>query len=401
MEKTLASWFFMRPGFSTFRLEPEKHRQFLFGTTERKQRDYLLGEIEGSSYGGDGFKAVIFGDYGRGKTHLCHNLEFEIEKANLKIKPIYIKCSNFTSKAPFQSLFSEMILLHETAEIKRVATAYARLVSEGKAQELNEIVHSEDIALVMSEGLTVVNDSIVRNCMRWLGGEPKVSMDAIKTGITPQITDSRKFGSVMRGLAHMYATVDGNGLQYFVDEAERFNNISNADTFATWLVCLRELTEIPGVGLMFFVGANTRNELPVLLMQEEISRRIGVVNYMELLGPGRDDLRAFMLELFATCIRKGSVPKPHGDVMPEEARDPSVPEQLVEITEGDPRKLETYPFEPDAFDEFVENAVMGQTSSKPSEVLVRILKAAQRAIRNEQKTIGTSIVNEISAEGLA
>jgi hypothetical protein len=226
-------------------------------------------------------------------------------------------------------------------------------------------------------------------------------MGAIKEGITPQLTDSRRFGSVMRGLSHIYATVDGKGIQYFIDEAERFNNISNADTFATWLVCLRELTEVPGVGLMFFVGANTRNALPVLLMQEEINRRIGVVNYMELLGPGRDDLRAFMLELFATCIRKGEPPAQHRDALSDDAKDATVPAELVEITGGDARKLETYPFEPNAFDEFIENALAGQTSSKPSEVLIRILKVAQRAIRRGQPTIGTAIVNEINAEGLS
>ncbi len=401
MEKTLASWFFMRPGFSTFRLEPEKHRQFLFGSREREQRDQILGELEGSSYGGDGFKAVVFGDYGRGKTHLCHNLEFEIEKTGLKIKPIYIKCSNFTSKAPFQSLFEEMITQFPTADVKRVATAYARLVQENKAEPLTKIVHSEDIALVMSEGLTVVSDSLVRNCMRWLGGEAKVPMEAIKTGIVPQLTDSRRFGSVMRGLSHMYAEVDGCGIQFFIDEAERLNNISNADAFATWLVCLRELTEIPRVGMMFFVGANTRNDLPVLLMQEEISRRIGVVNYLELLGPGRDDLRAFMLELFSTCIQKGPVPAPHNEGMSAAGSDISVPDELVTITNGEKKQLETFPFEPDAFDEFIENALMGQTSSKPSEVLIRILKVAQRAIRRGKRTIDASIVNEISAEGMS
>ena len=101
---------------------------------------------------------------------MCHNLEFEIERSRLKIKPIYIKCSNFTSKAPFQSLFEEMVTQFETGDVKRVATAYAKLVEENKAEPLSKIVHSEDIALVMSQGLTVVNDAVVRNCMRWLGG---------------------------------------------------------------------------------------------------------------------------------------------------------------------------------------------------------------------------------------
>ena len=38
MDKTMETWFFMRPGFSTFRLEPDKHRQYLFGQRDRRQR---------------------------------------------------------------------------------------------------------------------------------------------------------------------------------------------------------------------------------------------------------------------------------------------------------------------------------------------------------------------------
>lgn len=399
MEKTLASWFHMRPGFTTFRLEPEKHRQFLFGVNERQQRDQLLEELEGASYGGDGYKAVIFGDYGRGKTHLCHNLEFEADRNGLKIKPIYIKCSNFTSKAQFQALFADMVTKFETNDIKRVAVEYARMANDGRAEPLSQIVDSPDIALVMSSGLTLVNDAVVRNCLRWLAGDPKVPMEAIGSGIAPQLTDSRDFGSVIRGLSHMYTTVDQKGVQFFIDEAERLNNISNPDAFSTWLVSLREITEIPRVGLMFFVGALTRNELPTLLMQDEIKRRIGVVNFVELRGSGREDLRAFMHELFWTCIQKGPVPPPHDQVMPAGYR-PDVAEGLLPMIEANPQLLDSYPFEPDAFNQFVENALSGEQSSKPSEVLIRTLKVAQRAIKKGRRTIDISIVEEINAEGL-
>src|SRR5262245_38223792 len=102
MTKTMDSWFFMRPGFTTFRLEPEKHSRFLFGDRDRKQRDYILGELEGAGYSGDGHKAVIYGDYGRGKTHQSHNLIFEIERQKMKLLPVYIKCSAYESKEPFK-----------------------------------------------------------------------------------------------------------------------------------------------------------------------------------------------------------------------------------------------------------------------------------------------------------
>ncbi len=37
MTKKMDTWFHMRPGFDSFRLEPDKHRQFLFGDQERRQ----------------------------------------------------------------------------------------------------------------------------------------------------------------------------------------------------------------------------------------------------------------------------------------------------------------------------------------------------------------------------
>jgi len=400
MEKTMSSWFFMRPGFSTFRLEPEKHPQFLFGTRERRQRDYLLGEIEGACYGKDGYKSVIFGDYGRGKTHMCHNLQFEIKRQNMAINPVYIKCSAYISKEPFQSLFREMITRHRTDDVKRVATEYVRLTKEGGAQPIRDIVQSEDIAFVINNGLTAVNEEAVRNCMRWLGGEPKVPMQLISNSLKPQLTDSRDFGAVMRGFAHMFSTVDNNVLLYLVDEAERFENVTNVDTFAGWLASIRELTEIPGVGLMFFVGALSRNNLPTLLVQEEVMRRIGVANYVEFQNPSREELRDFLLELFATFVRKGEVPEQHRGVVADDARDPVVPEELQRLTGGEAKRLETYPFEPDAFDEFIEQAAAGHMSSKPSEVLIRLLKAAQRSMRKNQHTIGRAIVEEVNSEGL-
>jgi hypothetical protein len=399
MEKSMASWFFMRPGFTTFRLEPDKHPQFLFGTRERTQRDYLMGEIEGASFGQDGHKAVIFGDYGRGKTHLCHNLEYEIGRSSLPIHPIYIKCSAYTSKEPFQSLFREMVMRLATAEVKRVATAYERMVAEGKAKPIVEIVRSEEIAFVIRQGLTAVSDEAVRNCMRWLGGESKVPMQLINTSLKPQLTDSREFGAVLRGLAHLYATVDGKVLLYLVDEAERFENVTNVDTFAIWLAALRELTEIAGVGLIFFVGAVTRNQLPTLLLSEEVMRRIGVANYVEFTSPSRDQLKAFLLELFSTFIAKGPMPEQHVAVVTQDALNAPVPDELQTLA-SDAAAIETYPFEPEAFEDFVENLATGHMANKPSEVLIRLLKASQRAMRKDKHIIGRSIVNDLNSEGL-
>jgi hypothetical protein len=399
MTKTMNSWFFMRDGFETFRLEPERHRKFLFGSTERRQRDYLMGEIEGAGYSSEGHKAVVFGDYGRGKTHMCHNLCFEIEAAHSNVLPIYIKCSAYTAKEPFQSLFREIVTRIPTQEMGRVATEYARRVQRKEAPELVDIVQSEDIALVMSKGLSAVDHDSVRNCMRWLGGEPKVPMGLISQSLKPQLDDGQEFGSVLRGLVHMFRTVDGKVILYLVDEAERFENVTNVDTFARWLAAMRELTEIIGVGLILFVGAKKKNDLPTILVQDEIVRRIGVANYTEFQNPSRDALKDFIGELLSTMIQKGDVPEAHRAALPPEALSGTVPDALQELTGNDPQRLAAYPFEPDALAEFVEQVAAGDLTNKPSEVLVRMQKAAQRAMRNDARTIDSRVVEAISAEG--
>lgn len=400
MHKAMDSWYHMRPGFGTFRLEPETHRQLLLGRRERRQRDLLLNDIEAAGYAMEGHKAVVFGDYGRGKTHMCHNLAFEIERRGLKILPVYVKCSAYQSKEPFNSLFRELVLGLTTDRVRTIAEEYVKRSKRGEVRRVEEIVHSEEIALVMTKGLTAVEPDVVRSSMRWLGGDPKVDMGLVSKALRPQITDSRDFGAVMRGLAHMLIAVEGKVPVYLIDEAERLQDVSNVDTFAYWTAALRELTELLNIGVLFFVGALTRNNLPQMLLLDEIRRRIGVANYVEFQNPSRDELREFLVELFSTCIRKGEAPAEHVEVLSEEQRDPTIPAELLALTAGDQERLKAYPFEPEAFDEFVEQVSTGDQSSKPSEVLIRVQKVAQRAMRLGVRLVDSKMVDALASEGL-
>jgi Cdc6-like AAA superfamily ATPase len=399
MEKTMDSWFFMRPGFSTFRLEPDKHRQLLFGERDRRQRDTLLGALEEACYSKDGHKAAVFGDYGRGKTHQCHNIIFEIERRGLLLVPTYIKCSAYKSKEPFSSLFKEMVLKHPSSELQRVATEYEKLAQKKQVPPLYDVVRHEDIAHVMTMGLTAPNLERVKISMRWLGGEAKIDTEDIGKALQPHLSDSLEFGAVLRGLAHLFLTIDGKVPLYLVDEAERFQNVTNTDTYYSWLASLRELTEIMGVALVFLIGAKTRDQLPTVFVQDEIVRRIGVANYVEFTNPSAEEIEEFLLELLRTVVRKGEVPEPHRDVVVPAALDPTVPDELREIVDDDAERLKCFPFEPDAFSEFVQQLSAGELSAKPSEVLIRLQKAAQRAMRNNLRTISTKIVDEINTEG--
>ena len=399
MEKKLSNWFFMRPGFTTFRLDPQSDSRFLFGAKDRSDRDRVLNLLREAAYSNDGCKAAIYGDFGRGKTHQCHNLIWEIARQQLPFVPVYVKCGAFKRKEAFNTFFRELLRGHSVEKLQEVGDAYQRLVKEGKAPAMSEIVHSPDITAVLTAGLGAPNPVLVSAGRAWLGGETAgPELRAVKEGIKTQLSEASEFGEVLRGLSQLFLAVKGLVPLFIVDEAERFLNVTDNDTFWIWNAAMRELTETRGIGLIFMIGAKNRDELPTMFVQPEIVRRIGLSNYFELYNPGGEDLRAFLLELSRTFIRKGTPPESQVTALGEAGGDQVVPEELLELTGHDDARLASYPFDPDALDALVTQLVSSEYSNKPSEALDRLQKAAQRAISQDKKTIDVTIVEGIGAE---
>jgi hypothetical protein len=116
------------------------------------------------------------------------------------------------------------------------------------------------------------------------------------------------------------------------------------------------------------------------------------------MNPGRDDLRAFLLEQLQTTIRKGPVPPSQRASLDPEELDGPVPNELMAITHDDQTRLETYPFEPDAFVAFVSQIAEGEMANKPSEAQKRLQKVAQQAMRLDARTITSQMVVELAPE---
>lgn len=400
--KTMTDCFFMRDGFETFRLEPEKHGFLLFGKRDRAQRDHLLDHLEEASYSLEGHKSVVTGDFGRGKTHQSKNLKYEIEQRGLNLYPIYVKCVEFKAKEPFNSFFKELVLGIPTEYLQRIAKEYVEREAKGSAPPIETIVGDEDVARVFRTGLSAPNLDLVRICMRWLGGEQKVDMSKIAPDM-PSLQVSKQFGAVLKGLVQLFRVVDEKVPVFLVDEAERFSQVTNTDSYWSWMAALRELTEIVGVALIFFIGSKSRDDLPAMFLQDEVMTRIGVHNYVEFYNQGREDLRDFLSELFQTMIKKGAPPddlKPGLEKMLSVPADESVPAELSQILQEAGEEIETYPFTRDAFEQFIEDCATSDLSNKPREVLIMAQKAAGRAIRKGKQLIDSATVEDISKEGI-
>jgi predicted RNA-binding protein Jag len=188
-----------------------------------------------------------------------------------------------------------------------------------------------------------------------------------------------------------------------IDEAERFSLVSNTDAYWSWLAALRELTDIIGVALIFFIGQKSRDEIPVMFAQDEIQTRIGVSNYVEFYDQSRDDVRDFLTELLQTIIRKGPVSNDHKEILEKKFGkeiDNAIPEELQTIVGDDGELLKTYPFTIDAFEKLIDHCATAEYSNRPREVLIMVQKAAGRAMRSGSRLIDSSVLDETSRDGI-
>jgi Cdc6-like AAA superfamily ATPase len=400
--KTMTDFFFMRDGFQTFRLEPDKHNFLLFGKRDRAQRNHLLEHLEEASYSLEGYKSVIIGDYGRGKTHQSKNIEFEIESRALSLYPIYVKCIEFKTKEPFSTFFKELVSGIPIEYLQSLAKEYEERRFKGEAPAIETVIGDEDVARVFSDGLSSTNPAVVRLSRRWLGGEQKLDMTVI-AGNLPSLQVSKQFGAVLKGLVQLFRTVNKKVPVFLVDEAERFSQVTNTDSYWSWLAALRELTEIVGVSLIFFIGSKSRDDLPAMFLQDEVMTRIGISNYVEFYNQGREDLRDFLGELFQTIIKKGTPPEDLKPVLEKKMETPSdetIPGELIQLVNDAGEELDTYPFTREAFEQFVESCATSDLSNKPREVLILVQKAASRAMRKGKRLIDDAILDEVSKEGI-
>src|SRR5262249_54788803 len=136
------------------------------------------------------------------------------------------------------------------------------------------------------------------------------------------------------------------------------------ETLASWVGCIRALTDSLTVGYVFFVGALGDDDLPELFVWDEIRTRIGKQNYRLLGDLGLERLRQWTKELFATLVRKGPAPEPHQHALSAAALDSSIPTELQALC-ATATDLEAYPFTPTALEDFTQDCAGGNFTDRP------------------------------------
>jgi hypothetical protein len=385
---TLTQFYGLRNGRTSFSLDPDRNiedRGLLFGDEYNDKFETIYEKLEELANAKLGYKAVLWGDFGLGKTHFLRHLQYIIEnpakigKSPIAVLPLYVKCSAFRRRAPFADFAGELIRAFPAQQLGTIVSQY--LHSKG-AEELLNVANSESIA----SAFAVVGNfpGLARqNAIRWLCGEHLTSSDlenieAAGAPLSGVISKGKDFAGVLAVLAELVSTVEGKVLTYLVDEGEKLRNVTEPDAAENWLDCLMAITELKKLGLIFTIGAQTRDRLPLLLVEEEIERRIDPTGYISMDPLAESDLIDFVKDTLAAFVDVSS----------------STAAAANNINPGS-AEAEIWPLNQAGLDAFVEYGKNGPQANKPSSVLNGMQTLILRAYR-----IGATPIDADFVEGV-
>jgi Cdc6-like AAA superfamily ATPase len=377
----LREWFHLKPQFTSFKLVPQEHAQYLFGERDKKLRDELLMSLRECAYSERGYHSIIWGSSGRGKTHLANNLLVNAKTNSLPLEMVYVDCPTIKSaKEPLKTFFSAMFRAIPPKIVKRFVTKYVE--EKGNHPEwdkriLAELNNDSMIYRAITEGLVLPNESTVRGILGWLGGED-YKIGNIVENAPEQLEDGGQIARNFGALGDMLLLSEGKNLIFLLDEAERLQTIQSGEQYWTWLSALRESFRRQSVGLVLFIIAANTDYIPRILMEHEIYNRIGASNIFSSPPFDPPDAESFLKQLLAAMVQ----------------RDP-VPEALQAILNESGEPLDCYPFTEDAFRDFIQHHSVGTEENKPQELLNHLERAAQRAITLDKKLIDVQVLQQV------
>lgn len=392
MPNSIAQRFHLRSEFESFRLDPRRNPAVLFGKDDRAIRERIRNGLRLASRSGDSEKYVVWGVAGRGKTQLARNLVYTIQKENLDLLPIYSKCESYSHKASATELYWDLLrgLTESSEDIAKVrgtvTEAWRKAKSDSSIRDrLHSAFGSDTTFDAIQKGLQAPNDDFVARTLRWMAGQ-EVDMTPVAGSVPSDITELAAIPQVIGGLTELVYLGSDKILTVILDEAERLDQVTSKDSDKEFGAGLREICSLRRLGLVILTIAKERDEMPVLLLRDEIKRRITVGNFIEEVLLGHSSVENFVNEYLRGVIEKGPTEQPV-TLNDEHAL------ALKTMVSAAGQSIDTYPFTAEAFQQFVGHIAGDPQISKPSEIITRVAKCASLADDQNKAFIDDKIIN--------
>lgn len=114
--------------------------------------------------------------------------------------------------------------------------------------------------------------------LEWLGGEPWDGITLLNSDAPKQITSETQIARNVGALGQIVLLAEEKNLVFLLDEAERLQTIAGGEHYWKWLAGLRELFRREAIGFLLFIIARNRDDIPLVLQEEEIMSVISTNN---------------------------------------------------------------------------------------------------------------------------
>jgi len=376
------TWFNLK-GRDSFTIDPQinpNDAQFYFGRPEKKAQ--LTMQVRKSFVDPGAPKIFIYGSYGSGKTqtlyHLAYYLQHEPPKS-LKFKPAIVHVVlEMRSKSDHLDWHLQLVeALGKERVCRWVETLFNK--TENMEQSLTELFG--DYNLVNAIKNLRGGGEMPLLAWRWLAGHRLSPAELQRLQLTrnPGDTGAGEMVKLLVGFGHL-AECNGEKLLFFMDEAEQFQNISNADAIESVHNYLRQLADQKNssVGFIMSFFALTDDEMPRSIWRGDIKNRVGVINYIEIPPlPTVEDVSAFFKELINTFID-------------QKAAEKKIQKDNLGVS------LETYPLTAEAFNLLCDYATRDPSQALPRNIIRAMNECAIAAWDEGKEVIDEAIVNDIA-----
>jgi Cdc6-like AAA superfamily ATPase len=381
MPKIMSQWFSFRPEFTSFVIDAERHSKYLFGNEDRALRDELVLSLKECSYSQRGQHAIIYGNAGRGKTHLANHLVWSARNAKddeFALELVYVDCPPISSaKAPISSFFANILRSVPIHVVKRIVNSFLKACETNPTAKdrVTKALQNNGSIYSVLESMGIGTEKYLKSALGWLGGEVEPQI-ATQFEVPKQLTDEGQITRNIAALAEMLLVGEGKNLIFLIDEAERLQTITSGEQYYVWLSALRQLFRKPPLGLILFVIAKNRDDVPQVLWEEEISSVIGTNNIHECSNFAKQQAESFLKELLECLIDRTT-------------------QTVVDAVADAGEKVETYPFTAEAFDDFVTHHTIGTSTSIPREIINSLERSARRAMTLNKKLIDSEVLRQV------
>jgi len=373
-------WFCLK-NRESFIIDPkinEADARFYFGQDNVKQK--ITRQLR-HSYVGNVPKMLLIGQYGSGKTQMLFHIRHLLlnqPPPTLKLKPrIVMLAIEMKSKSNHQDLHLQLM---EGISKGVVSDWVGSIAKKGLnlEEELRKIFSDENVVQAL---VKLIVGGIDYVAWRWLTGQDLAIKELEQLRVTRNLGQIGAGAMVdeLLGIGRL-AELLGEEIVFFMDEAERFLNVNNADAANALEDYFRDLSEKRNASVGFFIAATAQglDDAARFLVSDAVITRMGRQNVVLIPPiPTLDDVKSFVTQMLSEIVDQ--------DVAERAIRENSL---------GIP--LASYPFGADSFDLLCEYASQEPTKAIPRNIINAINECAITAWDEKKRVIDSDIVTGIA-----